>query len=231
MDIFKNHLKNNNSSDLSGINGIKAYTKMNNKNVTIHIVDDDPSMLKYLSELVSTINYSSQTYGSANDFLSSYQDDGHGCLILDLRLPDINGLELQQQLASNNIDLPVIMISGFGDVSTAVKAMKAGILDFLEKPFKGQDLLDMVRKAVNKHTIERDKNNTQNITLGHINSLTKREKEVMDHVVTGTLNKGIAKHLGISIKTVEVHRANVMAKMKATSIADLVRMSLELKNK
>ena len=231
MDIFKNHLKNNNSSDLSGINGIKAYTKMNNKNVTIHIVDDDPSMLKYLSELVSTINYSSQTYGSANDFLSSYQDDGHGCLILDLRLPDINGLELQQQLASNNIDLPVIMISGFGDVSTAVKAMKAGILDFLEKPFKGQDLLDMVRKAVNKHTIERDKNNNQNITLGHINSLTKREKEVMDHVVTGTLNKGIAKHLGISIKTVEVHRANVMAKMKATSIEDLVRMSLDLKNK
>ena len=203
---------------------------MNNKNVTIHIVDDDPSMLKYLSELVSTINYKSQTYCNANDFLTSYCDDGHGCLILDLRLPDISGLELQQQLASNNIDLPVIMISGFGDVSTAVKAMKAGILDFLEKPFKGQDLLDMVRKAVSKHKEQRDKNSNQNLMLEYLNSLTKREKEVMDHVVTGALNKDIAKYLGISVKTVEVHRANVMAKMKATSIADLVRMSLELEN-
>lgn len=203
---------------------------MNNKNATIHIVDDDPSMLKYLSELVSTINYKSQTYDSANDFLNSYSDDGHGCLILDLRLPDINGLELQQQLASHNIDLPVIMISGFGDVSTAVKAMKAGILDFLEKPFKGQDLLDLIHNAVKKHKTERDKSTNQNVTLAHINSLTKREKEVMDHVVTGTLNKDIAKQLGISIKTVEVHRANVMTKMEATSIADLVRMSLEIEN-
>lgn len=203
---------------------------MNNKNVTIHIVDDDPGMLKYLSELVSTINYKSQTYSNANDFLSSYTDDGHGCLILDLQLPDISGLELQQQLASNNIDLPVIMISGFGNVSTAVKAMKAGILDFLEKPFKAQDLLDLVRKAVSKHKVERDKNNNQNLMLEYLNSLTKREKEVMDHVVIGTLNKDIANLLGISVKTVEVHRANVMAKMKATSIADLVRKSLELEN-
>ena len=203
---------------------------MNNKNVTVHIVDDDPSMLNYLSELVSTIDYKSKTYDSANDFLSAYTDDGLGCLILDLRLPGISGLELQQQLVDNNIDLPVIMISGFGDVSTAVKAMKAGVLDFLEKPFKGQDLIDLIHNGLSKHKVVRRKSSNQNKTLERVNSLTKREKEVMGHVVTGMLNKDIAKHLGISIKTVEVHRANVMDKMAVNSVADLVRMSLEVKD-
>lgn len=203
---------------------------MKNKNVTIHIVDDDPGMLTYLSELVSTINYKSKTYDNANDFLNTYNDEGLGCLVLDLRLPGISGLELQQQLASNNIDLPVIMISGFGDVSTAVKAMKAGVLDFLEKPFKGQDLLELIHKAVSKHKIDRHNNNQQNKTMERINSLTKREKEVMKHVVTGTLNKDIAKQLEISVKTVEVHRSNLMEKMAANSVADLVRMSLDVEN-
>ncbi len=203
---------------------------MKNKNVTIHIVDDDPGMLKYLSELVSTINYKSKTYDSANDFLSAYNDDGLGCLILDLRLPGISGLELQQQLAANNIDLPVIMISGFGDVSTAVKAMKAGVLDFLEKPFKGQDLLDLIHNAVKKHKDDRHKNSSQNQTLERIKSLTRREKEVMELVITGMLNRDIAKKLEISIKTVEVHRANVMLKMAVNSVADLVRMSIEVKD-
>lgn len=203
---------------------------MNNKNVTVHIVDDDPSMLNYLSELVSTTDYKSKTYDSANNFLNAYTDDGLGCLILDLRLPGISGLELQQQLVDNNIDLPVIMISGFGDVSTAVKAMKAGVLDFLEKPFKGQDLLDLIHKGVSNHKVVRRKNSNQNKTLELVNSLTKREKEVMGHVVTGMLNKDIAKQLGISIKTVEVHRANVMDKMAVSSVADLVRMSLEVKD-
>jgi len=201
---------------------------MNNQDATIHIIDDDPNMLKYLSELVKTINYKAQTYDSANDFLNTYNDDGLGCLVLDMRLPGINGLELQQQLAGNNIDLPVIMISGFGDVSTAVKAMKAGVLDFLEKPFKGQDLLALIQKAVSKHEIDRTKNKSQNKTLKRINSLTKREKEVMGLVVSGMINKDIAKQLEISIKTVEVHRANMMVKMAVTSVTDLVRMSLEV---
>ncbi|GMR16550.1 MAG: response regulator transcription factor [Gammaproteobacteria bacterium] len=201
---------------------------MTNKNVTIHIVDDDPSMLKYLSELVSTINYKSKTYNSANEFLNEYVDAGHGCLVLDLRLPGISGLELHQQLEKNNIDLPVIMISGFGDVSTVVKAMKAGVLDFLEKPFKGQELLDLIHNAVNQHKKNRLKNKSQNKTLQRINSLTKREKEVMELVVAGKLNKDIARQLGISVKTVEVHRANVMDKMEVSSVTDLVRMSLEV---
>ena len=203
---------------------------MENQNITIHIVDDDSSMLEYLSALVTTLNYKSKTYSSADDFLKTYKDDGVGCLILDLRLPGISGIELQQQLAGNNIDLPVIMISGFGDISTAVNAMKAGVLDFLEKPFKGQELLDRIHSAVNKHRIDRIKNTTQSKTLGLIKSLTKREKEVMGLVVKGKANKDIAKQLGISIKTVEVHRANVMEKMAVCSVAELVRMSLEVQD-
>lgn len=204
---------------------------MTTKNVTIHIVDDDTGMLKYLSELVSSINYKSKTYDSANAFLDTYSEDGGiGCLVLDLRLPGISGLELQQQLTDKGIDLPVIMISGFGDISTAVKAMKAGVLDFLEKPFKGQDLLDLIQKAVSKHKVDRIKNSNQNATLERIDSLTKREKEVMGLVVTGMLNKDIATKLEISIKTVEVHRSNVMDKMAVSSVADLVRMSLEVKD-
>ena len=203
---------------------------MNNQDATIHIIDDDPSMLEYLSTLVKTINYKSKTYNNASDFLNTYTDDGLGCLVLDMRLPGISGLELQQQLAGKNIDLPVIMISGFGDVPTAVKAMKAGVLDFLEKPFKGQELLDLIHNAVKKHQVDRKKNKNHDKTLKRVNSLTKREKEVMELVVSGMINKDIAKKLEISIKTVEVHRANVMDKMAVTSVTDLVRMSLEVKD-
>ena len=203
---------------------------MKNANSTIHIVDDDPGMLKYLSDLVNTLNYKSQTYESANDFLNHYEGEGLGCLILDLRLPGISGLELHQQLPEHGIDLPVIMISGFGDISTAVKAMKSGVLDFLEKPFKGQELLELIHNAINQHKEIREKSNTLNIAQTRIDSLTKREKQVMELVVVGMLNKDIAKELEISIKTVEVHRANVMDKMSAKSVADLVRMSLDVGN-
>ena len=203
---------------------------MKNLNATIHIVDDDPSMLRYLSDLVNTLDYNSQTYDSASNFLDTYNNDGLGCLILDLRLPGISGLELHQQLPEIGVDLPVIMISGFGDISTVVKAMKSGVLDFLEKPFKGQELLELIHKAINQHKEIREKKNTQNKALTRLDSLTKREKQVMELVVAGMLNKDIAKELEISIKTVEVHRANVMDKMSANSVADLVRMSLEVEN-
>lgn len=201
---------------------------MKNANSTIHIVDDDPGMLKYLSDLVNTLNYKSQTYESANDFLNNYEGEGLGCLILDLRLPGISGLELHQQLPEHGVDLPVIMISGFGDIPTAVKAMKSGVLDFLEKPFKGQELLELIHNAINQHKEIREKSNSQNKAQSRLDSLTKREKQVIKLVVSGMLNKDIAKELEISIKTVEVHRANVMDKMSANSVADLVRMSLEV---
>ena len=214
----------------SKLNNNEFDPKMKNQHATVHIIDDEPGMLIYLSELVSTINYKPKTYRNAREFLNGYNDDGIGCLILDLRLPGISGLELHQQLAGLNIDLPVIMISGYGDISTAVKAMKAGALDFLEKPFKNEMLIELIHNAVSKHKIDRDRHKNQNKTLGCINSLTKREKEVMELVVTGKLNKDIAKQLEISIKTVEVHRANVMEKMGVTSVADLVRMFLEVKD-
>ena len=201
---------------------------MKNPSATIHIIDDDPSMLQYLSDLVGTLNYKSQTYDSGNDFLDNYNNDGLGCLVLDLRLPGISGLDLHQQLPEHGIDLPVIMISGFGDISTAVKAMKSGVLDFLEKPFKGQELLDLIHNAINHHKEIREKSNTKNKAQSRLDSLTKREKQVMELVVAGILNKDIATKLEISIKTVEVHRANVMDKMSAKSVTDLVRMSLEV---
>ena len=203
---------------------------MDNQKVTIHVVDDDPSTRKYLSELISTANYKSKIYDSATGFLQTYKEDGIGCLILDLRLPDINGLDLQSQLASNNIDLPVIMITGFGDVPTAVEAMKAGVLDFIEKPFSAQFLLDRIHNAVIKHKTDREQKQASEKVLDRIHTLTKREKEVMELVVQGKQNKDVASELGISIKTVEVHRSNVMDKMQANSIAELVRKCLLVKN-
>lgn len=186
-------------------------------------------MLKYLSVLIGTTKYKSITYSNATDFLNSYSDDGIGCLILDLNMPEINGLELQKQLTDNSISLPVIIISGAGDISTAVKAIKSGILDFLEKPFNNQALLELVHNAVSKHKVDRIENHNNTKTRDQMNSLTQREREVMDLVVTGKLNKDIAKQLEISIKTVEAHRANVMEKMNVTSITDLVRKSLAVK--
>lgn len=199
---------------------------MEKRNVTIHVVDDDPDTRKYLQELISTINHKTKVYDSATTFLETYQDDGLGCLILDLRMPGINGLDLQNQLASNNIDLPVIMISGYGDVPTAVKAMKAGVLDFIEKPFSGKVMLERIKNAVTQHGLARNQKAANNDILKLIETLTKREKQVMEFVVRGMHNKDIATELGISIKTVEVHRANVMTKMQAKSVAELVRMRL-----
>ena len=196
---------------------------------TIHVVDDDPDTRKYLKELISTINYKTKVYDSATTFLETYKDEGLGCLILDLRMPGINGLDLQNQLASNHIDLPVIMISGYGDVPTAVKAMKAGVLDFIEKPFRGKFMLERIQNAVRHHGNTRSQKEASNDIKKLIQTLTKREKEVMDLVVHGMQNKDIATELGISIKTVEVHRANVMAKMQAKSVAELVRMRLLIK--
>lgn len=199
---------------------------MENQKPTIHVVDDDPDTRKYLKDLISTINFNTKVYDSATNFLDTYQADGLGCLVLDLRMPGINGLDLHNQLASNNIDLPVIMISGYGDIPTAVQAMKAGVLDFIEKPFRGKFMLERIQHAVTQHQNTRNQKEACDDILKLVNSLTRREKEVMDLVVQGKQNKDVAIDLGISIKTVEVHRANVMAKMQVNSVAELVRMSL-----
>lgn len=202
---------------------------MENHKVTIHIVDDDQSTRKYLQELVSTIKYKTKVYDSATNFLESYKDDGVGCLLLDLRMPEISGLDLQNQLISSSIDLPVIMITGYGDVPTAVKAMKAGVFDFIEKPFRAKFMIDRIHNAVNQHKKTRQNKQVDKDIIKLIDSLTNREKEVMDLVIQGKQNKDIALELEISVKTVEVHRANVMNKMQANSIVELVRMCLQIK--
>ena len=202
---------------------------MENNKVTIHIVDDDPSTRKYLQELVSTIKFKTKVYDSASDFLESYRDEGVGCLLLDLRMPEISGLDLQSQLISSTIDLPVIMITGYGDVPTAVKAMKAGVFDFVEKPFRAKFMIDRINNAVKQHKQTRKNKQADKDIIKLIDSLTNREKEVMDLVIKGKQNKDIALDLEISVKTVEVHRANVMNKMQANSIVELVRMCLQIK--
>lgn len=192
----------------------------------IHVVDDDRATRKYLTQLISSVGHEVKTYATADEFLENFSDGHVGCIILDIRLPGISGLDLQKELNSRNIDLPVIIISGYGDVSTAVRAMKAGAMDFIEKPFSPQLLLERLQKALEAHQSNRNLSQTRNEILSRLSNLTNREKEVMDLVVTGQQNKDIATTLGISIKTVEVHRANVMEKMAANSIAELVRMAV-----
>jgi len=201
---------------------------MENQKITVHIVDDDSSTRKYLKELVSTINFSTKVYDSAHTFLDSYKDDGIGCLLLDLRMPDLSGLDLQSKLISNKIDLPVIMVTGYGDVPTAVKAMKAGVFDFIEKPFRAKVMIERIQHAVELHKKTRETKQADIDIIKLIETLTNREKEVMDLVVQGYPNKDMAAELDISVKTIEVHRANVMNKMQASSIVELVRMSMQV---
>lgn len=199
---------------------------MKNNKQTIHIIDDDQAVCSYLHDLLTQEKYIVKTYHSADHFLSGFIDDGIGCLIIDLRLPGISGLDLQQKLNKNNIDLPFIMITGHGDVPTAVRAMKAGAIDFIEKPINAQLLIEQIHNAINTHKKLRKKSFVKNKVIQCIKLLTSRELEVMDLVVSGLQNKDIATQLNISVKTVEAHRANTMEKMKANSVIDLVRMSL-----
>jgi len=197
---------------------------------TIFIVDDDTAMQDSLSWLIETIGYPVKTYSSAQEFLDAYDPQLPGCLILDVRLPGMSGLQLQQKLRTDNINIPVIIITGHGDVPMAVKAMQQGAQVFLEKPFRDQDLLDNIQEALETDGKNREKYAASACVEIYIESLTPREKEVMDLMVVGHTNREIAEHCGISIKTVEVHRARVMEKMHANSLPKLVQMVLSLKN-
>ena len=192
----------------------------------IYVVDDDAGMLRALTTLLATVGYEVSAFASAAEFLANMNSDRHGCVILDVRMPEMSGLELQQQLNRNGSILPVIFMTGHGDIPMAVQAMKAGAFDFLQKPFRDQDLLDRINTAL-KQDLE-----TRQALLLHTDikkraeSLTPREKEVMAHIVDGHANKVIAIDLGISERTVEIHRSNVMEKMGARSVAHLVKMYL-----
>ena len=193
---------------------------------TVYIVDDDAEMRETLRSLVSSVNLPVETYASGQEFLETQSGGRAGCLVVDLRMPGLSGIDLQDALVSRGLTLPVIIISGYGDVPTAARAMRAGALDFLEKPVSRQLLLDRVREGLEVDQQRRRADAERAEIGGRVARLTPRERQVMELVVSGNSNKVIAMDLGLCEKTVEVHRAHVMEKMKVQSLAELVRLAI-----
>lgn len=194
---------------------------------TVYLIDDDPSVRQGLARLIRVAGHVVETFASAQEFLAAGPPAGPGCLVLDVRMPDVGGLELQERLAGREGPMPIIFITGHGDVQMAVRAVQAGAFDFVEKPFNDQDLLDRIQKAIARDADQRGKDAQRAQLRALFASLTPREREVLDLVVEGMSNKAIANSLGLSAKTVEVHRAKVMDKMHARSISDLVKMAMQ----
>lgn len=195
----------------------------------VHVVDDDASMRGALTELFDSVGLQTETYATAEDFLSARRTDRPGCIVLDVRLPDVNGLEFQGRLGQIGVRMPVVMITGFGDIAMSVRAMKHGAVDFLPKPFRDQDMLDAVIAAIER---DRQRRSTEYDVFQleqRFKTLSPREQEVMWHVTAGKMNKQVASDLGISEITVKIHRGAVMHKMSAQSYAELVRMADSLK--
>ena len=192
----------------------------------VHIVDDDEAVRQSLAFLLSTAGIPVRVYESATSFLAGLPTLQAGCLITDVRMPDMTGLELLQQLRGKGIKLPVIVITGHADVPMAIQAMKAGVTDFLEKPFADDAILSVIREALEKRTAAAKANAEGQGVAQKLSSLSQREREVLDRLVEGEANKIIAFELGISVRTVEVYRANVMTKMQVKSLPQLVRVAL-----
>ena len=189
------------------------------------VVDDDASVRRALARLLHSAGYQTETFASAEGFLAQSRFDAPGCIILDVRMPGLNGLELQQALAAADRQLPIVFITGHGDVPMSVRAMKAGAEDFLPKPFDDEELLKAVARALNKSQREQNERTEVAEIRRRLSSLTPREREVLCHVVAGQLNKQIAADLSIAEKTIKVHRGRVMEKMGASSLAGLVAMT------
>lgn len=196
---------------------------------TIFIVDDDPSVRESTELLLKSVGFNVKTFVSAQDFLKANLQEDLGCLILDVRMPGISGLDLQEKLVSAKTPLPVIFITGHGTVPMSVRAMKAGAVDFLQKPFEEQDLLDAINRAITQQRERKSKKDEADRLQQSLKALTSREYEVFSLLVTGMANKEIAHKLGTSERTVKAHRAQIMEKMKAGSLADLVRFAEKLK--
>jgi two-component system response regulator FixJ len=192
------------------------------------VVDDDSGIRNAMRALLKSVGLESAQYPSAQEFLAAYQPSQPGCLVLDIRMPGMSGLELQQQLNLRGAVIPVIFMTGHGDIPMAVEAMQHGAFDFLQKPFRDQDLLDRIQRAIVRDGELRQSLGEHARIKTHLESLTPREREVLDLMTQGKQNKVIAQDLGVSPRTVEIHRARVMEKMNAQSVAELVRMMLDL---
>ena len=193
---------------------------------TVFIVDDDLAIRHAMTLLVQSVGLESRVFATANDFLERFDSYSAGCLVLDIRMPGLSGLELQQRLLELGVSIPIIFITGHADVPMAVEAMQKGAFAFIQKPFRDQELLESISEAMIAGSRERRRQETRSEVEARLQALTPREHEVMDLVVAGKPNKVIAFELGVSQRTVEVHRARVMEKMEARSLADLVRMNL-----
>jgi len=196
------------------------------RELTVFVVDDDQAMRNSLKWLIESVGMQVETFDSAQAFLDAYYPARGGCLLVDVRMPGMSGLELQAYLTRREIGIPVIIITGHGDVSMAVKSMKVGAVDFIEKPFDDEELLKSIRNALQHDQKQRALRAQRSDIAAQVAELTPREYEVMTMVTDGKSNKEIAAELGVSAKTVEVHRARMMDKMRADSLAELVRMAL-----